>query len=440
MRIYDIIAKKRDKKELSKQEIEFFINGYINGKIADYQASALLMAIYLNNMTDEETTNLTLAIKNSGDVMDLTEIDKIKVDKHSTGGVGDKTTLIVAPIVAACGGAVAKLSGRGLGHTGGTLDKLQALPNFSVSLTRDNFITGVKKNGLCVAGQTENITPADKMLYSLRDVTATINSIPLIASSIMSKKLASGADKIVLDVKTGSGAFMKSLEDSVLLAEKMVAIGNLAGKETIAIITDMDTPLGCNLGNSLEIIEAIDVLNGKGPEDLLNVCLKLASNMLVLCEIAKNEQQGEVLARQVINNKAALNKFCDMVDFQGSSRDYVLNYNKLSKAKNLINIISKTEGYIKKIDTEKCGLACVAAGAGREKKEDIIDYSAGVVLMKKTGEYVKCGDVLMTLHTNKDDYNLICDQLLSCYCFSKVKPEERKLIFAKVDKDSTVYY
>ncbi len=402
MRIYDIIEKKKQGKTLTKEEIDFFVKGFTKGEIFDYQISALMMAIWFNSMTDEEITNLTLSMAHSGDMIDLSGIDGFTVDKHSTGGVGDKTTLIVAPVVAACGGKVAKMSGRGLGHTGGTIDKLESINGFNTALGKDDFIKTVNDIGLCVVGQTGNLAPADKKLYALRDVTATVDSIPLIASSIMSKKLAAGSKGIVLDVKTGSGAFMKTVEASVELAEKMVAIGKSAGRKTVALITDMDVPLGNAIGNSLEVIEAVNVLKGNQKDELYEVCIALSANMLSLVH-NKEYPECEKMAKEAIENGSALTKLCEMVSAQGGDSRLIEDTSLFEKAEFEYNIVSRVDGYISFMDAQKIGTASVILGAGRESKDDKIDFSAGIVLHKKTGDYVKSGEVIATLYSNKKD-------------------------------------
>ena len=405
MRAFDIIAKKRDKKELSKEEIEFFIEGYTKGEVTDYQASALLMAIYLNGFSKEETVNLTMAMIKSGDVVDLSEINGIKVDKHSTGGVGDKTSLILVPMVAAVGGKVAKLSGRGLGHTGGTLDKLEAIPGFDINVSKENFINFVNKSGLVIAGQTQNIVPADKKIYALRDVTATIDSIPLIAASIMSKKIASGSDAILLDVKYGDGAFMKTKEDAEKLAEAMVSIGKGLNRNTSAAITLNGEPLGYAIGNSLEVKEAIELLKGNGPKDLLELTLTLGSYMLVCGKTARNFEEGKALLLKNINNGKGLEKLKEFVKAQGGDASLIDDTDKFPKAKYVVEVKAAQSGVISKINAEAFGLIAMELGAGRETKESIIDLSVGIVLNKKRGEVVKEGDILAYIHSN-DESNI----------------------------------
>lgn len=437
MRIVDIIKNKRDGKVLSKEEIEFFVKGYVAGEIPDYQASALLMAIFFQGMNDRETGELTMAVANSGDTMDLSPIGGIKVDKHSTGGVGDKTTLIIAPIVAACGGKVAKLSGRGLGHTGGTVDKLESIPNTNVSLDKEEFFKVVNKVGLCVIGQTGNLAPADKKLYALRDVTSTVDSIPLIAASIMSKKLAAGSDAILLDVKTGSGAFMKTLDDSIKLAEKMVAIGDHAGKNIMALVTNMDIPLGHNIGNSLEVIEAIDILKGEGPEDLKNICVELASYMLVLSNKGSNQECKDLVLKS-ISNGTALEKFAQMIEAQGGDKEYIYNTNLFPKTQFSHNVISDKDGYIDSMDTEEIGITAAILGAGRETKDSIIDFSAGITIKEKTGSKITKGQVLATLYTNKNEkLKEASEKYLKAISITQTPPKEEKLIQAVITNEKS---
>ena len=402
MRMYDLITKKKHGEILTDEEIQFMITGYVNGDIPDYQMSAMTMAIWFNGMNDHEITELTKVMAKSGDMIDLSAIEGKKVDKHSTGGVGDKTTLIVAPIVAACGGKVAKMSGRGLGHTGGTVDKLEAIPGYRTVLDRKEFFDTVNKCGVSVIGQSGNLAPADKKLYALRDVTATVDSIPLIASSIMSKKLAAGSDCILLDVKTGSGAFMKTLDDSIKLAQTMVAIGEGAGRRTVALITDMDTPLGFGIGNSLEVMESMDVLKGHGPEDLTEVSLQLASNMLYLVGKGTPEE-CRAMAEKSIEDGSAFETFCKMVKAQGGDDSVLRDYTKFAQAPFKLDVIAESDGFITKMNAEEIGETSVVLGAGRETKESDIDFSAGLVLHKKFGDAVKKGDSLVTLYTSKEE-------------------------------------
>lgn len=440
MRMFDIIKKKRDGFELTKEEIGFFIEKYTSNEINDYQASALLMAIYFKGMTKEETINFTLAMAHSGDMIDLSSINGIKVDKHSTGGVGDKTTLVVAPIVAACGLKVAKMSGRGLGHTGGTVDKLESISGLKTSFTMLDFINIVNKTGIAVIGQSSDLAPADKKLYHLRDVTATIDSIPMIAASIMSKKLASGADCIVLDVKVGSGAFMKNIEDATKLARIMVDIAYGAGKKCTALITDMDIPLGENVGNILEVIEAIDVLNGKGPKDLIDESIIIATHILMLAGCGDvNECEKKVA--EVITNKKALNCFLEMVKAQSGNIDAIVNNKLFPVAEFAFDILSSNDGYISHMDTEKIGTACVILGGGREKITDSIDYTAGIKIHKKTGDIVKVNDVIATIYTNdKNKIDIAKNLYKESICYSQNSVEHKPLILAKVTKDNIEVY
>lgn len=429
MRMYDIIHKKRNGGELSEEEIRFFIEGYTDESIPDYQAAALCMAVYFRGMTPKETSILTLAMAESGDQIDLGGIEGFTVDKHSTGGVGDKTSLIVVPIVASCGGKVAKMSGRGLGHTGGTVDKLESIPGFRTELNPDEFIKQVNGIGLCIVGQTGELAPADKKLYALRDVTATVESIPLIASSIMSKKLAAGSKGIVLDVKTGSGAFMKSVEESENLAKEMVAIGKSAGRSVTAVITNMDIPLGDSVGNSLEVIEAIKTLKGEGESDLTEVCLTLAAQMLSMVT-GEDEKTCYSMAKGAIDNGLAINKLREMISAQGGNANVVDDYSLFKQPKYTAEIFSECDGYIEHTDAEKIGIASVILGAGREKKGDPIDPSAGIVLKKKTGDYVKKGEPLAVFYT--DDEGKIegaKQEFLNAFTFGNEKTQPQKLIY-----------
>ncbi len=433
MRMYDIIKKKRDGKTLSKQEIDFFIEGYTKGEIPDYQASALLMAIFYKGMSVEETTNLTLAIRNSGDVLDFSAIDGIRVDKHSTGGVGDKTSLIVAPIVASLGVKVAKMSGRGLGHTGGTIDKLESIPLFKTDLDSKEFIDIVNDIGIAIVGQSASLAPADKMLYALRDVTATVDSMPLIASSIMGKKLAADDDCIVLDVKTGSGSFMKSVEESKALASLMVDIGKNAGKKMLALITDMDIPLGYAIGNSLEVIEAVQTLKGNGPKDLTEVCVALASNMLYLANKGTMQECKDMVENAIASGKA-YETLLKMVKAQNGKVEFLQNTDLFEKAKYCEQVKAETDGYIDRVDTEGYGISALILGAGRNTKEDKIDYSAGIVLSKKTGDKVAKGEVIATLYTNdKSKLKNAKEKFLSSTYFAATKPTIRPLILDRVE-------
>ncbi len=433
MRITEIIRKKRDGFALSKEEIEFFINDYVDGSIPDYQISALLMAIYFNDMDDRETADLTLAMLNSGDKVDLSSINGVKVDKHSTGGVGDKTTLAVAPIAAACGVKIAKMSGRGLGHTGGTVDKLESIPGLRTAIDGKEFFDIVNKTGICVVGQSGNLCPADKKLYALRDVTETVDKIPLIASSIMSKKLASGSDKILLDVKVGSGAFMKTYADAEKLARAMVSIGNRAGKKTKALITDMDIPLGNSIGNSLEVIEAVNTLKGNGPEDFTEVCLELAANMIYLAgfgTLGECRQKAE----NAVSDGSALEKLAMMVEAQGGDKSYIYNTDRFKKANYERVITAPKDGYIHSMNAELCGTASVHLGAGREKKEDKIDFAAGIILHKKTGQFICKGEALATMYAENAEYfDTAGVELLSAYEISDEKPVIKEHILGSVE-------
>lgn len=403
MNIKEIIAKKRDRNKLNKEEINYFIENYTNGNITDYQAAALVMAIYINGMDEEEITNLTIAMANSGEILDLSSLGKIVVDKHSTGGVGDKVTLILAPIIASLGVPVAKMSGRGLGITGGTRDKLEAIPGYKTEIEIKDFIKDVKKIGISLIGQTGNLAPADKKIYALRDAINCTESIPLIASSIMSKKLASGADKIVIDVTYGSGAFMKTREDAEKLAETISKIGNGAGKETVCILTGMEEPLGYAIGNTLEIIEVVNCLKGNMPEDVKEVVLKLGSNMLKLAGISKNIEECKKLILQNIQNGKAYEKFIELVENQGGDIEYIKYTNKFEKAKYIMPVTADKDFKISEINAGKIGNLCVELGAGRMRKEDNIDYSAGIVLNKKVGEKVKKNDILAYVHSNNEE-------------------------------------
>lgn len=440
MRMYDLILKKRDGFILTEQEIKFIVCEYTAGNIPDYQISALLMAIYFKGLNKEETATLTLEMAKSGDMFDLSDIPGIKVDKHSTGGVGDKTSLVIGPIVAALGVPVAKMSGRGLGHTGGTVDKLEAFPGFRTSIDRAEFFDIVNKIGISIIGQTGNIAPADKKLYALRDVTATVDNISLIAASIMSKKLASGSDAILLDVKTGSGAFMKTLDDAINLAQAMVDIGTSNGRAVSALITDMDIPLGYAIGNTLELIEVIDTLSGKGPQDLTELCITLSANMLVLAGKGGIEECTN-MAKGAINDGSALNKLTDMIVAQGSDAKYIDDINNFEKAKITYSVKATKSGYIHNIDTEKCGISSVVLGAGRNKKEDDIDFSSGIILKKKTGDSVNIGDELAVFYTSSETLANNAEKLfLESINITDKKPENTKLVYAKVTKGSVLKY
>ena len=399
----DIIEKKRDGGKLTKEEIEFFVNGYVRGDIPDYQASALLMAIYFRNMDYDETLNLTLAMENSGDKLDLSGINGIKVDKHSTGGVGDKTSLVLAPMVAALGGKVAKMSGRGLGHTGGTIDKLESIPGFNTSLSEEAFVKQVNDIGIAITGQTGNLAPADKKIYALRDVTATVENISLIASSIMSKKLAAGADAILLDVKTGSGAFMKEESDAIQLAKEMVEIGKSAGRKMTAVITNMDEPLGMAVGNILEVKEAIDTLKGNGPDDFVGLIETLASHMLILGGAAKDFDEGLMRVRESIQSGKALDKFKQFVAAQGGDTKYIDHPELFEQADIIEEIRSEQDGFVGSIDAQEMGICSLILGGGRETKESVIDPTVGLVFSKKVADPVKKGDVLATIYGNDEE-------------------------------------
>lgn len=403
MRMVDIIEKKRDGQELTTAEINFFIEGYTKGEIPDYQASALAMAIYFQDMNDRERADLTRAMVESGDTIDLSGIDGIKVDKHSTGGVGDTTTLVLAPLVASLGVPVAKMSGRGLGHTGGTIDKLESIAGFHVELTREQFIDLVNRDKVAVIGQSGNLTPADKKLYALRDVTGTVNSIPLIASSIMSKKIAAGADAIVLDVKTGDGAFMKTQEDAEELAHAMVRIGNHVGRKTIAIISDMSQPLGFAIGNALEVKEAIETLQGKGPKDLTELVLTLGSQMVILAGKAKTSEEAKEMLLNAIHSGKALAKFKEFLANQGGDASIVDDLTKLPQAKYKIELPAKQSGYISRMIADEIGVASMILGAGRATKEDVIDLAVGLVLHKKVGDKVEEGESILTIYSNREN-------------------------------------
>ena len=440
MRMYDLIAKKRNGGALTKSEITYMIQEYVAGNIPDYQMSAFLMAVYFRGMTQEETLAMTNAVAHSGDMVDLSAIEGIKVDKHSTGGVGDKTTLIIAPIVAACGAKVAKMSGRGLGHTGGTVDKMESIPGLKTSLPQKTFFDVVNKTGLSVIGQSGNLAPADKKLYALRDVTATVDSIPLIAVSIMSKKLAAGSDCILLDVKTGSGAFMKTIEDSIALAREMVAIGENAGKRTVALITDMDIPLGHNIGNSLEVIEAVETLKGNGPADLTEVCLNLAANMLYLAGKGDIETCMN-MAKGAIQDQSALERLIAMVEAQGGDVSVIRNTEKFAKAPFSYEVKAQDAGYITLMDTEKCGIASAMLGAGRETKESEIDFSAGIIMHHKVGEYVEEGQLMATLYSSDEQlFRTAAAMYQEAVTIGHDKPKKEPLIYARVTREQVETY
>ncbi|EGP4972068.1 pyrimidine-nucleoside phosphorylase [Enterococcus faecium] len=411
MRMVDLIEKKRDGNELSKEEIEYIVTNYTNGKIPDYQVSALLMAIFYQDMTNEEITNLTLAIANSGDVIDLSSLEGIKVDKHSTGGVGDTTTLILAPLVASVGVTVAKMSGRGLGYTGGTLDKLEAIPGFQIELSDEEFVRIVNESKVAVIGQSGNLAPADKKLYALRDVTATVDSLPLIASSIMSKKIAAGADAIVLDVTTGDGAFMKNIEDARRLAKTMTSIGKLANRETVAVISDMSEPLGEAIGNSLEVVEAIETLQGNGPEDLVEMCYALGSQMVVLAGKAKTTDEARTLLQEALESGKALAKFKEMIQNQGGDPAIVEHPERILTACYTMELPAKQSGVVSKIVANELGIAAMMLGAGRKTKEEDIDHAVGLKLHKKIGDTVTKGESLLTIYSNDEEITSVIELL-----------------------------
>ncbi|HOJ12318.1 MAG TPA: thymidine phosphorylase [Clostridiales bacterium] len=440
MRMYNIIEKKRDGCELSYEEISFFIDGVIKENIPDYQTAALLMAIFIRGINPRETADLTRLMVDSGDKIDLSSIKGIKVDKHSTGGVGDKTTLIAAPVVAACGIPVIKMSGRGLGHTGGTIDKLQSIPGFKTDIDKEEIIKNVKRIGISIAGQSNNLVPADKKLYALRDVTATVDSIPLIAASIMSKKIASGTDKIVLDVKAGSGAFMKDIDHAISLGKTMVEIGERTSRETVVIVTDMDIPLGNAIGNSLEVIEAIEVLKGRGPSDLKTISLEIAAHMLKLAGMG-NMEECRVKARNAIDSRKAMEKFKELVKAQYGIDDVIEDYSIFKQPLYKYDIAADMEGFIESMDTRLIGQVSSILGAGRQTKESLIDYSAGVYIYKKTGMEVKKGEIIATLYTDKSE---IADEAVSllkgAFNYSRNTPQLRPLILAYVDSKHTFRY
>ncbi|BBU40088.1 pyrimidine-nucleoside phosphorylase [Aeribacillus pallidus] len=428
----DLIEKKRDGKALTKKEIRYIIEGYTAGEIPDYQMSAFAMAVFFRGMTEEEMAELTMAMVDSGEKIDLSEIKGIKVDKHSTGGVGDKTTLVLAPLVASAGVPVAKMSGRGLGHTGGTIDKLESIPGFHVEIDNRQFVRLVNQNKIAVVGQTGNLTPADKKLYALRDVTATVNSIPLIASSIMSKKIAAGADAIVLDVKTGSGAFMKNIEESKKLAKAMVKIGENVGKKTIAVISDMSQPLGFAIGNALEVQEAIDTLKGEGPEDLTELCLTLGSFMVYMAEKADSLEKARKLLEQSIASGKALETFKTFVSAQGGDASIVDDPSKLPHSLYTFELKAKEEGYVNEIAADAVGTAAMWLGAGRATKDAAIDLAVGLILHKKIGDYVKKGETFVTIYSNQQDIEKVKQTLYYSIKISKNKTKKPVLIYETI--------
>lgn len=429
MRMYDIIIKKRNGESLSDEEIAYFIKGYTDGTIPDYQASALLMAIYFQGMTEHETAVLTMEMAHSGDMLDLSAIKGMKADKHSTGGVGDKTSLVLTPLAASIGIPVAKMSGRGLGHTGGTIDKLESFPGFTTGISEEQFINNVNTIGIAIAGQTKNMAPADKKLYALRDVTGTVDSIPLIASSIMSKKLAAGADVIVLDVKTGSGAFMKTEEDSIKLAEEMVKIGNNVGRKTRAVISDMDEPLGYAVGNAIEVKEAIDTLNGHGPADLLELCLTIGSLMAIGTGKAGSTEEARRLLIEKLDDGSALKKFAEFVEAQGGDSAPVFNTDLLPQASIVREVTSPVDGYVSHIESDRVGISAMKLGGGRETKESEIDLSVGILINKKVGDSVKKGEKIATLYANDNaKLEAALSELEQSYSYSQTPVERPKLI------------
>lgn len=429
MNILEIIAKKRDKKDLSKEEIEYFIEGYTNGSITDYQAAALVMAIYINGMNDEEITNLTIAMAHSGEMLDLSVFGKNVVDKHSTGGVGDKVTLILMPIIASFGIPVAKMSGRGLGFTGGTIDKLESIPGYNTSVDIEEFINNVKEKGISLIGQTMNLAPADKKIYALRDTISCTDSIPLIASSIMSKKIAAGANKIVLDVTCGSGAFMQNKEDAIKLSETMNRIGKLANKEIVCIMTNMDEPLGSAVGNNLEVIEAINALQGDMEDDVKEVVLELGAYMIKLAGINEDIDKNKEMVLENIQNKKAYNKFVELVENQGGDISYIEDTTKFAKAKYIVPVICKKDGYVEELNARKVGEISGALGAGRVRKEDDIDETVGVVICKKVSDEVRTGDILAYVHANNEELaSKAVKDLEEVYKIGENKPEKPKVI------------
>lgn len=428
MRMVDIIVKKRDGKVLTKEEISFFVKGYVGGSIPDYQVSALAMAILFRGMNKEEITILTDLMMHSGDIIDLSSIKGVKADKHSTGGVGDKTSLVLGPMVAACGVKIAKMSGRGLGHTGGTLDKMEAIPGMKIAIPEQQFIKQVNEVGLAIVGQTGHLVPADKKLYSLRDVTGTVESIPLIASSVMSKKLASGSDTILLDVKFGSGAFMKDLASARELARTMVDIGDGLGRDTRAILTDMEQPLGLAVGNALEVKEAIATLSGKGPRDLVELCLEAGAIMLEQAKVVTDLKKGRKMLEKVIADGSALSKLREMVKAQGGDVSFIDHPDKFPLSRHIIEIRSQKDGYVRRIEALEIGESAMRLGAGRETYDDIIDMSAGIVLNKKVGDQVKKGDVLCVVHTNKEDYESILQDIHHSFKLEQEKIEPLPIV------------
>ena len=430
MRMVDLIIKKRQGEALSREEIAFWIDGYVNGIIPDYQTSAMCMAILFKGMSEEEVINLTDLMEHSGETLDLSNLKGVKVDKHSTGGVGDKTSLVLGPMVAACGATLAKLSGRGLGHTGGTLDKLESIPGFNIAINGERFAKQVNSIGICIAGQTQSLVPADKKMYALRDVTGTVESIPLIAASVMSKKLAAGTDAILLDVTLGNGAFMKDINQARTLAKLMVKIGNGLKRDTRAVLSNMNEPLGLAVGNALEVKEAIAALHGEGPEDLMELCYTSGSVMLEQAHLCKDQAEGRLMLEKCVKDGSAFNKFVEMVRAQDGDVEYILHPEKFQLAKNIIPIYAKEEGYVKSIDALEIGLSSMTLGGGRETLDDIIDMSAGIMLNKKVGDYVKEGEVLCYLHSNKNVtlINRVAKNVFNAFVVSKEFVEKPKVI------------
>ena len=430
MRMVDLIIKKRDGHELTDEEITFWIDGYVKGEIPDYQSSAMQMAILFRGMNNREIATLTDRMEHSGEVLDLSHLKGVKVDKHSTGGVGDKTSLVLGPMVAACGATLAKMSGRGLGHTGGTLDKLESIPGVTIAIEGERFAKQVNSIGCAIVGQTGSLVPADKKMYALRDVTGTVESIPLIAASVMSKKLASGSDAILLDVTVGEGAFMKNMDDARKLAHIMVDIGNRLGRNTKAVLSDMSEPLGLAVGNALEVKEAIEALHGRGPEDLMELCYTSGSIMLLQANCVKSLEEGRKKLHEAIESGAAFDKFVKMIDAQGGDISYILHPEKFDVARNQIKIFSDEEGYVSSLNALEIGIASMQLGGGRETLEDVIDMSAGIMLNKKIGDYVQKGELLCTLHTNKGgkEYTPIIENVKKAFVIVKEKVEKRPVI------------
>ena len=433
MRAVDIILKKRDNLELSKEEIHFIIDGYVKGTIPDYQISALLMAICFNGLSNDERVNLTYEMLNSGEQIDLSSIDGICVDKHSTGGVGDKTTLVIGPILSACGLKLAKMSGRGLGHTGGTLDKLESIPGLTVSVSPEDFLKQVTEIGIAVVGQTANITPADKKLYALRDVTGTVESVGLIASSIMSKKLASGAKHILLDVKVGDGAFMKDLESARTLARAMVDIGNSCGRKTVAMITDMDEPLGEAVGNSIEVIEAIETLKGNGPTKFTELCYELSATLLQMAGVCESKDDAISMVEEVLSSGKALEQLKLLIKYQGGNPGVIDDYGLFPKCSKVIEIKAPNSGYVSKIKTEQIGVAAMLLGAGRMTKDDNVDLAVGLKILKHVGDYVLKDDIIALAYVNEKGAESVTDEVLKAYSFTADEISKNKIILDKVE-------